>query len=509
LSDGVNAHLREAAQLLPKQVAIVDGDRELTWSEFDLAVEGVARRLISAGLLPGQRVALMGENTAEFLILCFGVWRAAGVMAIIFPSFGPFELDYAFTNAEPRFLFVEKERRAAAAAAVERTGVPVRFFNLEHGTELLGGNSTYAGALPYVDSPSLAIIAYTSGTSGTPKAVAHSHKTIAMGAEAYARIWRVTAADIFLVAMPLSWMAGLFTVSLTAIAKGARLHLLRRFKAEDALDAMVNRGVSFFFGATTMYVKIVNAYHQAGIQNGFQLRCCISGGEPRNEAIFDEWRRMTGAGVLDCYAATECWPIVTYDPGIDAVPHSGSAGKLVDGAQLRLRGPGGEVVAAGEVGEAEAFRPDMMLGYWKEPELTAKAMTADGWYRTGDYLRIDAEGYVYVIGRASDLIIRGGTNVSPAEVEQVLSELDSVSEVAVVGLPDAEYGQLVAAAVVVAPGVEIDEATMQAYCASRLARFKVPSMIRVVKDLPHNASGKVLRRAVIPILAQMRAPSES
>lgn len=497
-------HLRRTAAAFPDRVAIVDRDRELVWSEVDQAVERTARRLITAGVVPGQSVLIMSENCAEFLILCFAVWRAGGVMAVVHASIEPNELDYALRNAEPHFLFAEDACRTAAIAAIARTGLPTQLFELASGTELIADIAPFSGKLPDVVPDALGIIGYTSGTSGVPKPVAHSHRTIGLGTNEVADIWRVDAEDTILVAMPLSWMMGLIILSVTATTRGAKIHLLRAFSADAALAAMMDRGITFFAGSTSMYLKIVNAWQQCKSKGGFRLRCCISGGEARNEAVFANWRRITGTPVLDAYAAFECWPLVMNDPAADTLPPSGSAGKIAPGARMRFLGSDGLEVAQGEVGEAQGRGPAMMLGYWKEPELTAKTITSDGWYRTGDYARIDGEGYVYILGRATDLIIHRGAQVYSAEVEQVLSQLDYVAQAAVVGLPDPDHGQAVAAAVVLMPGATPAEAAMQAHCAAHLADFKVPSIIRVVDTLPHNMSGKVLRREVIPMLLRMR-----
>nr|WP_087574604.1 class I adenylate-forming enzyme family protein [Sphingomonas sp. CDS-1] len=504
LTDLASDHLRKAALSYPRQIAIENDGRALSWSEFDEAVERLARRLVAAGLAPGQSVMILSENSPEFLISCFAVWRAAGTMAVVHASFAPEQLDYAVRNAEPHFLFAEVEYRAAAQAALERTGTPARIIDLEMGVEPMGDMAAFDGELPKADPAAAGVIGYTSGTTGMPKPVALSHGTIGHGTQTCAKIWRIDSADTILVSMPLSWLAGLIILSTTATSCGAKIHLLRRLTAEDALDALTGHGVTFFFGPTSSYVKMLNAWHQRGATGEFRLRCCISGGEARNEAIFGEWRDLTGIPVLDSYGASECWPFVTHDPGIATLPPPGSAGKLVEGARLRLVGPEGQEVAPGEVGEAQGLAPCMLMEYWKEPELTAQAMTSDGWYRIGDCARVDRDGYVYILGRASDAIVRNGTQVFPAEVEQVLSELDAVAQVAVVGLPDPDHGQSVAAAVVLRGGATADEAAMRAHCAARLAEAKIPGIIRIVKELPHNPSGKVLRREVIPMLSSMQ-----
>ncbi|PNQ03709.1 class I adenylate-forming enzyme family protein [Sphingobium sp. SA916] len=501
-------HLRRAAQSFPQGVAIVDGDRKILWSDFDRAVERLARRLTTAGLAPGQSVLIMSGNCAEFLILSFAVWRAGGVMAVVHASTGPNELDYALTNAEPHFLFAEGESQTAAAAAVSRTGSRTEIFDLVCNAELIPHIAPFAGDLPQVDCDAVGVIGYTSGTTGVPKPVAHSHRSIAEGTDGVADIWRIDAADTILVAVPLSWMMGLVILSLTATTRAARIHLMREFSPDGVLDAMLGHGITFFAGSTSMYVKIANAWHRRDAVADFHLRCCISGGEARNEAVFEDWCRITGTPVLDAYAAFECWPLVMNDPA-GVPPPTGSAGKIAPGARMRFLGPDGREVAPGEVGEAQGRGPAMMMGYWKEPDLTGKAITPDGWYRTGDYARIDEHGYVYVLGRASDLINRDGRPIYAAEVEQVLSELDYVAQAAVVGLPDADHGQMVAAAIVPMPGAAPSEAAILEHCAARLAAVKVPGMIRIVEALPHNMSGKVLRREVIPMLLRMREAEDA
>jgi acyl-CoA synthetase (AMP-forming)/AMP-acid ligase II len=506
LIDLPSEHLRNAAKRYPHATAIAFQSRELSWADLDRAVDRLALRLVAAGLLSGRSVAIMSDNSPEFLILCFAVWRVGGVMAIVHASFAPSKLDYAFSNAEPNFVFAEKNYLAAGTEALRRTNSPAQIFELTDGIELFDHLSISANTLPQVDPSAIAIIAYTSGTTGTPKPVAHSHRSLARASAAYAEIWRLTEHDICLLAIPLSWMAGLFVVSLTATVKGAKIVMLRQFDATEALSAMVEQGVTFIAGSTTMYVKIVNAWHNTQVEGDFQLRCCFSGGEFRNETVFEEWRRMTGTAVLDIYGASECMPIVTYDPAIDIEPYRGSAGKLMADCELRIIGPDGSRVAPGEVGEAQARSPFMMTGYWREPELTAKTITPDRWYNTGDFVRIDSDGYVYVLGRTSDLIVRDGRHIYPAEIEQIISELDYVAAVAVVGLPDPVHGQSIAAAIVVRPGATIDDAGVRAHCAARLEASKVPTIIRAVKKLPYNASNKVLRREVAPFFEDAGEP---
>ncbi|WP_181196771.1 MULTISPECIES: class I adenylate-forming enzyme family protein [unclassified Paraburkholderia] len=495
--------IRQAAQLHPDKTAIVADGRRISYSELDQRAQSLACKLVWMGVKRGERVAIVSENSIEYFIVMFAVWRAAGVLATIFPTFGATELTYAFRNATPRLILVEQERLAAVQSALLETGLnfEVRVIGPD---QLLEDVEPVNVALPMAMLGDPGIISYTSGTSGRPKPVTHTHGSLALGPQIYASIWHMTEHDVFFVPMPLAWLAGVVTTSLVALSVGATVALARRFKDADALRVLVEERVTFFFGVTTMYVKLLQYIKTLPVAPELLLRCCIAGGEPRNEPAFEEWQRVAGAAVLDCYASAECFPVATYDPSIDPIPRLGSGGRLLDGVQLRLLRPDGTEAAAGEVGEAQVRSPVMMHGYWGEPDLTEAAFTDDGWYRLGDYLRIDEDGYVFVVGRASDMIIRGGANVSPAEVESVLVRFAGVAEAAVVGLPDAVFGQSVAAAIVPAVGAQVDLNALKIYCSSELAHYKVPALVVLFGTLPRNNAGKVVRRHVIPMIEELR-----
>jgi long-chain acyl-CoA synthetase len=252
-----------------------------------------------------------------------------------------------------------------------------------------------------------------------------------------------------------------------------------------------------------MFAKLVEFMGPEAAGAGMSsLRLCVSGGEPRNEPAFALWRKLTGCPVHDVYCASECWPVVTYDPTAEPEPVNGSAGVVVPGARMRVLDESGGEVPAGETGVGLWRAPALMLGYWKEPELTAGALTNDGWYRSGDFVRVDAAGHVYVMGRASDLIIRGGSNVSPAEVEHVLGRHPDIAESAVAGIPDPVYGEQVAAAIVVVPGGRFDPDGFADFCAAELAGYKIPTVFREFEALPRGATGKVSRTRLGALLAE-------
>jgi long-chain acyl-CoA synthetase len=353
-----------------------------------------------------------------------------------------------------------------------------------------------------IEPKATAVICYTSGSTSRPKAVMHTHAGLLAAAQSYARVWHLGVEDTTLVALPLAWAFGLVTTSMAALVAGGRVLLLRRGEPEGMLRAFIEHRATFFAGVTTMYVKMLGVLEGDPRRFGpSDLRLCISGGEPRNDVAFARWRELTGCPVHDVYAASEAFPLVTYDPAEDPEPVPGAAGRVVADAALRVVAADGADATTGEAGEAWARSPAQMTGYWRDPDRTAEVLTTDGWYRTGDLVTVDGQGYVRVVGRLSDLIIRGGANVSPAEVEAVLVAHPDVQEAAVTGVPDPDYGEEVVAAVVLAPSAVHDLDGLRAHCAASLAGYKVPTRIVSVERLPRNTNtGKVQRREVAVLL---------
>ena len=486
----------------PAAPAVVDATTNLTYGELDEHVGQVSAQLAASGLRPGERAVLVADNSVHHLVTAFGIWRAGATLVTIYPSSTVDELAYAIGNAEASLVVSGSKILPAVTEAVGRSGVPV----LELGDAGLAGDTEASASAgpPPLDPVAVALICYTSGSTSRPKAVMHTHAGLLAAAQSYARVWHLAAEDTTLVALPLAWAFGLVTTSMATLVAGGRVLLLRRGDPDGMLRAFVEHRATFFAGVTTMYVKMVGVLEASEEQarpRPADLRLCISGGEPRNDVAFARWRELTGCPVHDVYAASEAFPLVTYDPHEDPEPVPGSAGRVVADAELRVVDDTGTDVPPGQPGEAWARSPAQMAGYWRDPELTAAALTSDGWYRTGDLVEVDQQGYVRVVGRLSDLIIRGGSNVSPAEVEAVLVAHPDVQEAAVVGVPDPDYGERVVAAVVLAPSARHDPDGLRDHCAASLAGYKVPAEIVSVDRLPRNANtGKVQRRDVAALL---------
>jgi long-chain acyl-CoA synthetase len=458
--------LRRQARQRGDALAVTDVHTTVTYAELDAMVSGYADQ-IAAGARPGERVAVIGDNSVSHLAAAFGVWRAGCTLVTIYASSTPQELDYAVGHSQP---------------ALVLHPVPGSVPDLDGGQ----ARSCVAGQAP------IALICYTSGSTSRPKAVMHSHAGLAGAALAYADVWHLGPDDVTLVSLPLAWAFGLVTTSMATLSAGGHVVLLARSDPASLLRSLAGHGATFFAGVTTIFVKMLAAIDDdPSLPLPSDLRLCISGGEPRNEHAFDRWTAITGCPVHDVYAASECFPVVTYDPILDPRPIAGVAGRVVPDAAVRL-----------VEGEAWTRGPALMLGYWGDPELTKAALTDDGWYRTGDLVEIDDAGYVRVVGRLSDLIIRGGANVSPAEVEAVLLTHPGVREAAVVGLADATYGEQVVAAVVLDPGTaDVTTEQLAEHCTV-LASYKRPTRFVVVEQLPRNANtGKVQRRELAAQLA--------
>lgn len=485
----------------PDAVAVVDGTTRLTYGALDRHVAELGCR-IGHGVesVPAPRVALIADNSVRHLVTAFAVWRAGATLVTVYPSSTADELEYALGHCEPSLVIAGSEVIDAVRTASDRLDVTLCELRRDGTVAELGGSadcSAVQSAAPVHQPNRLALICYTSGSTSRPKAVMHSHAGLLAAATSYARVWHLGQGDVTLVSLPLAWAFGLVTTSMATLAAGGRVVLVPRSDPATVLANVVAHEVTFFAGVTTVFVKLVEAMEtDATVARPTCLRLCISGGEPRNDAAFARWEQLTGCPVHDVYAASECFPVVTYDPIADPRPVPGSAGRVVPDAAMRLVTADGTDAAEGAAGEAWTRGPALMLGYWRDPALTSSVLTPDGWYRTGDLVEIDAAGYVRVVGRLNDLIIRGGANVSPAEVEAVLVRHPSVREATVVGLRDPRYGEEVVAAIVLEPGVEtIDGDEMTAHCAGSLAGYKRPTRYVVVSQFPRNANtGKVQRR---------------
>jgi long-chain acyl-CoA synthetase len=483
------------------RAAIIDGAVRLSYAELDAHINDAVQRLAGHGVGDGDRVMMVADNSWRYLVSAFAVWRANATLVTVYSSSRPIEIGAAAKATSPKLVIASPRTLEAVRSAV---GEAVPVWDMEStsapAATTEAARRSHRGAEAAADT-SPALVCYTSGSTAQPKAVMHTSASLYRAAAAYQRLWHLGADDVILVPLPMAWAYGLVTTSMSMLIGGGTVVVLARGNPSEMLSAMSTHRVTVFAGVTTMFVKLVEALQTVDQPRAdiASLRFCVSAGEPRNEPVFEQWREHTGVAVHDLWASSECFPVATYDPSLEPAPRPGSAGRVVEGAQLRVVDSDGCDVKPGEVGEAWTRGPALMTGYWADPERTAKALE-EGWFHTGDLVHVDREGYVYVVGRSTDVIIRGGSNVSPAEVEAVLCAHPQVREAVVIGMPDSRYGERVVAVLVAAPEAPTDD-ELTAYCREHLASYKVPSEFVFTDRLPHHPStGKVSRRDVAALL---------
>ena len=502
-ADSLPAALTEAARRHPGRPLLSFEGASWTYAAFAERVAGAAVSLHAWGLRPGDRVALYLGNTPSFLVAYLAaLWCGAAVVPAN-TRYREAELGHMLRDAAVRLLVTDGEGEPVAKALAPATP------SLERLVVLTGDADADLGRWAAASPPAararppaiaagrdtLALVAYTSGTTGRSKGATLTHGGLLANARAVGRAWRWTPDDHLLLSLPLFHIHGLGVGFHGTLAHGAALTLHRRFDAATVLAALEGGPATLFFGVPTMYVRLLGEAGE-GARRLARLRLLVSGSAPLAAETLASVERAFGLRILERYGMTET-VMLTGNPY--AGPRKpGTVGLPFDGVELRLAAANPRADAPGDAaGEVQVRGPSVTRGYWNDPEASAAAFTPDGWFRTGDLGTLDADGYLTLSGRARELIISGGFNVYPREVEEAIASLPGVREAAVVGLPDADLGERVAAAIVRDPrGPEIDAGGVTRHCRERLAGFKAPRTVVFVEELPRNAMGKVLRHVV-------------
>ncbi len=443
----------------------------LSYGELDARSRVVAGRLAAAGLRAGDRVLMSASASVELVVAYVAAQRLGLVVVPVNSAYTQREVDHIVGDARPSGALVDDPEKAGWLSALDVVCTPA--VDLPEGPE------------PPLDGATredLALIAYTSGTTGAPKGAMLSSGNLLASVEAVRIAWRWTAQDRLVLALPLFHMHGLGVGLHGTLASGASAVLLPKFELDAVLDAAAAHDATLFFGVPTMYARLAASPRAGELA---RLRLCVSGSAPLPAALHEVLAERAGQRVIERYGMTET--AMNVSNPYDGERRPGSVGLPLPGVELRLDG-GGDGAAGGEI----LLRgPNVFSGYWERPEATAEAFTADGWFRTGDLGRLDADGYLRIDGRSKELIITGGFNVYPREVEDVLREHPHVADAAVAGLPSEEWGETVGAWVVADGALAVDE--LLAFAGERLARFKQPRVVQLVEALPRNALGKVLK----------------
>ncbi|HSI57732.1 MAG TPA: malonyl-CoA synthase [Ideonella sp.] len=467
-----------------------------SWRDLDHATARLANLLASLDLPTGSRVAVQTEKSVEALLLYLAVLRAGFVYLPLNTSYQAAEIEYFIANAEPAVMVCAGRNFTWTSRIAFKAGCSHVFtLNDDRSGTLLEraafhGESHEPAARAAGD---LAAILYTSGTTGRSKGAMLSHGNLLSNALTLKDAWGwrspAQGGDVLIHALPIFHVHGLFVASHGALLNGSKMIWFSRFDPKAVLARLPEATV--FMGVPTLYVRLLA---EPGLTPAAcaRMRLFISGSAPLLIETFNSFRERSGHTILERYGMSET-VMLSSNPyrAEDGERRGGTVGFPLPGVGLRVRDEHGRELPAGEIGGIEVRGPNVFAGYWRMPEKTAEEFTADGWFKTGDVGRIDALGYVSIVGRSKDLIISGGYNVYPAEIESYLNEMPGVAESAVIGAPHPDFGEGVIAVVVPQAGASLDGPAMLAALKRQIAAFKVPKQVFVVADLPRNAMGKV------------------
>ncbi|RHW23907.1 long-chain fatty acid--CoA ligase [Nocardioides immobilis] len=484
-------NLKDAVGQFAERPAIRTEDNLLTYAELDRLTTGVAGWLRARGLEPGDRVGLMIPNVAAFPVFYYGVLRAGGIVVPMNPLLKAREVEHCLGDSGARLVLAWETATEEAAAGAKAVGTDCHVVT---GATLedVAGWPVYADVAAR-DEEDTAVILYTSGTTGTPKGAELTHANMRANASVTAsRLFALTEDDVIMGCLPLFHSFGQTCALNTAILVGASLTLLPRFDPTAALKVIERDRVTIFEGVPTMYVALLQA--GGGVADTSSLRLCASAGAALPLEVLNGFAETFGAMILEGYGLSETSPAASFNFPERAKP--GSIGLPIDGVEMRVVDEAGDDVAAGEVGEIVIRGHNVMRGYWNRPEATAEAIKG-GWFYTGDMARQDEDGFFFIVDRKKDLIIRGGFNVYPREIEEVLYQHPGVLEAAVIGVGHPTLGEEVAAAVALKPGTTPGPDELRDYVKARVAPYKYPRHVWLVPELPKGPTGKVQKRDIV------------
>jgi malonyl-CoA/methylmalonyl-CoA synthetase len=454
----------------------------------------LANALAARGVQPGDRVAVQVEKSVPALAFYLATLRAGAVFLPLNTAYTLAELEYFVGDAEARLIVCDPSRRdAVARIAAGFNAVAETLDASGRGslTDLAGAQTEVFDTVPRTRDD-LAAILYTSGTTGRSKGAMITHENLVSNALTLKDYWRFTGKDVLLHALPIFHVHGLFTASNTALFAGATMLFLPRFDADEVMRLMPRATV--MMGVPTFYVRLLQ-HPGLGRESTRHMRLFVSGSAPLLAETHREWQARTGHAILERYGMTETG-MNTSNP-YDKERIAGTVGFPLPGVRLRIADPDtGAELPLNEIGMIEVKGPNVFKGYWRMPEKTAAEFRKDGYFITGDLGKIDERGYVHIVGRGKDLVISGGYNVYPKEIESEIDAIAGVIESAVIGLPHPDLGEGVTAVVVADKNARLDEKQVLAAIENRLAKFKLPKRVIFVDDLPRNTMGKVQKNAL-------------
>jgi long-chain acyl-CoA synthetase len=488
--------LIDAAERGPEKLAFKLDDVEVSYGALAQGTAQLAGVLAERGIGPGDSVGVMLPNVPYFPVAYYGVLRLGAAVVPMNVLLKGREVEYYLEDSGAKALiawhgFEEEARVGAAAAGVELIVVEPGEF------EALMGAAEPVLEVADRDEQDTAVILYTSGTTGSPKGAELTHVNLLTNARVNVEtLIKITADDRLLGALPLFHSFGQTCTMNAGVLAGATISLIPRFDPVKALEILQRDEITVFMGVPTMYNAFLAVPNHKDYDTS-NLRTCISGGASLPVETLNAFEQEFGAKILEGYGLSETSPVASFNhPDKERKP--GSIGTPIQGVEMKLVDDDGNDVPMGgdEVGEIAIRGHNVMKGYWRKPEATADSIDSDGWFKTGDMARVDEDGYFFIVDRKKDLIIRGGYNVYPREVEEVLFAHPAIQEAAVVSVPHADLGEEVGAAVALKAGEQASAEEIQEHCKSQVAAYKYPRHVWFVDELPKGPTGKVLKREI-------------
>jgi long-chain acyl-CoA synthetase len=489
--------LEETARQYGGKAAVVYGDRRLSYAELDEASNKVANALSEIGVGKGDRVAMLLPNSPEFVVIYFGIVKIGGIAVPLNIRYKVDELASLFNDSQPKVLVAESPSLELLVFVLPR------FQYIEHVIDLgdkdTGQFISYhqimttssAGRVKIEPEPEdTALIAYTSSPTVNPRGVVLTHHNLVTEAAISGYGFQQTDKDITIIfALPMHHMFGLVGILLTAIYKGSTLVIVPGLSIKGVTEVIERERGTIFMGVPYVYALMINTAEKDGIKNDLSsLRLCGSAGAPLPTGIMKRFKQQFGLDIIDFWGLTEAVCHITCPP-VDGSGRFGSVGKALPGWEIKIVDDNGRELPANHPGEIMAKGP-IMKGYYNNPQATAEVIK-DGWLCTGDIGRIDEDGYLFILGRKKDMIIRKGENIYPSDIEAVLSSHPKVAEVAVVGIPDEMRGEIVRACISLKAGEVATEEEMRHFCREHMADYKLPKQIIFLDSLPKTATGRI------------------
>ncbi len=494
--------LTEGTARNPDNTAIVAGDQQLSYRKLDEAANRIANALIAQGYGKGHNVAILSTNQLDYGTIFFGTARSGGILAHLSARFSDDELSHVVSKSDIELIFVQAPllENLNRVSGDLPDGIRIVVFdgdsegNAESIEKFLGDASSDAPSVDITDSDPFAIT-FTGGTTGFPKCVLVNHASRVICAVRAQREYDVKHGDVLCCSTPLFHIAGLFVWFMTGIKMGNTCHMMKAWDAAEFIDWVENKGVSSAFLVPTQINSVIS-HEDFTPERVKNLRYVNYGGSPTSTAQLERMLEILPNVIWeDQYGQSEAGNM-TIRPLEFIRSKSKSVGRPFQDIEMAALDAGGKVLPTGEPGEISTRGVNVMMGYYKDPEKTAESMTEDGWLKTGDVGYFDEDGFVFLVDRSKEMIISGGENVFPTEIEGALYQHEAVNECAVFGIPDEHWGELPAAHVVLESGATVGEQELIDFCAEKIARFKRPRMIKFVDSLPKTAVGKIQKTVI-------------